>query len=223
MHTRIWIRLWIQIETMEWVCVTNASFCIVHIKFIIEPIKDPVGAAAKEPDERGGRGMQPGSWATRLESLSIQSRQSSFCFWPMSSGVCSSLWQTVCLAHTCLKPGGEGRSEGRRRGKEWVERVCVRVCGRFLSIGNATRRLEIRHWRSRCSTLANRLCKCVQQEAWQSPQNKHRYMYMMCVYIADQQRGWVNPQLGVNCWGLLQVWQVKLKANLKDFLGRFQW
>lgn len=40
---------------MEWVCVTNASFCIVHIKFIIEPIKDPVGAAAKEPAERGGR------------------------------------------------------------------------------------------------------------------------------------------------------------------------
>lgn len=49
---------------MEGVCVTNASLCIVHIKFIIEPIKDSVRAAAKEHG-RGGRGCnraagQPG-------------------------------------------------------------------------------------------------------------------------------------------------------------------
>lgn len=50
---------------MEGVCVTNASLCIVHIKFIIEPIKDSVRAAAKEHgrgdgDATGQLGNQAG-------------------------------------------------------------------------------------------------------------------------------------------------------------------
>lgn len=50
---------------MEGMCVTNASLCIVHIKFIIEPIKDSVGAAAKEHgrgdgDATGQLGNQAG-------------------------------------------------------------------------------------------------------------------------------------------------------------------
>lgn len=58
--------------------------------------------------------MHPGSWATRLDSLSILSR---LCFWPMSSGVCSSLWQTVCSTHTCLKQGGRETERELESGK----------------------------------------------------------------------------------------------------------